>query len=360
MNINYDKKFMLHRIAHQWIVSYNLLDKGYLIYGWSELFLDAHKNNKKICQGLTLDEFEKIGVAYYGEDFRKDRRRHNVVKFFNYQIGDYVLIPKYKSFGLYEVIDAPKSIYECDYINDLTQIKTADNRKISFDSNKGLVIEGEEYQIDIGMVVKVKEIFNEIDKDFAPAELQSKFKFQGAFLDLTDYKDIIKRTIENYESGKPISLYASVIESLKNNDWYSELNNPDKLEILIKNLMLKLGADESEVLSKNESGKRDYADCDVRALFNSLGVQYLIQCKNHNGKEQDEAWAIEQITKYANQKAESLQDDITTILWVVSMVENFSEQTKSMATDNGVRLINQKDLLEILINSGWTSKMEYA
>ena len=133
--------------------------------------------------------------------------------------------------------------------------------------------------------------------------------------------------------------------------------------------MLKLGADESEVLSTNESDKYDYADCDVKAEFKSLGVRYLIQCKNHKGKEQNESWAIEQITKYAEQKTkkmleindESLQEDElkTNILWVVGMVENFSIQTINMANEKGVRLINQKELIEMLINSGWTSKMEY-
>lgn len=358
MKVDFDKKFMLQRIAYQGIISYNLIESGYLVYGWSDLLLDAYNKNKYILQGIKLNELEKIGISFYGDEFTKYRNRHNIIKFFNYNVGDYVLIPKYKSFGVYQIADKPQSIYECDYINDVIKVKTYDNRNVTFDKTKGIVIDGDSKQIDIGMIVKVKEIYRDISKDYAPAELQSKFKYYGAFLDLTNNKDIIKRTIENYESEKPISFYNSVIENLKNNNWYSELNNHKKLEYLVKNLFIRLGADESKVLSTNEPGKENNADCDVKAVFNNLGIQYMVQCKHHDNKEEDETWAIEQITRYAEQKAESMQEGTTTILWVVSMAESFSLKTNIIATEKGVRLINQKDLIKLLINSGWTSEME--
>ena len=358
MNNKNEKRIMMQRIAFQGIVSFNLLNSGYLIYGWSELMSYANKKNIQIRPNVSLKEIEKIGIECYGSDFIKWRNRYNVEKFFNYNIGDLVIIPKYKSFDIYRITDMPCSLFDCNYIKDVLNVTTEDGRSLCFDDSRGILIDGDSDEIDIGMIVRVEKVYTGIDKDYATTELQSKFKYRGAFLDLTDCKDLIDKTILNYEQKKPVSLYNSILELLNNYNWYSQMKNPDKLEILIMNLMNRLGADESTRPSKNESGKSDYADCDVFATFNSLGVQYLIQCKNHDGKETDEEWAIDQIVKYSKQKKDILQDNYTTVLWVVSMSQDFSEKTKNYALAEGVRLINQRDLIEMLINSGWTNRIE--
>lgn len=352
--IDYNKKFTMQRIAYQSIISYKLIEKGFLVYGWQCLSEFAKKNGYRIKHKSTIKEIEKIGTEY-DKDFCKWRNRYNIETFYNYDIGDYILIPNYKSFGIYRICGCPTDILNCDYIEELCQIKTINDETIRYDDKQGLIIDNKNELLDIGMVCKVEPIMSQISKDYMTAKLQSKFKYRGAFLNLNNSIEDLKKTFESFYNNKPVSLYNGLIENFKKTDFYNDLNDPEKLEILVKNLLLKLGADEARVADKNPSGKVGFEDCDVEANFQNLGVMIIVQCKNHEGNRIDEDWAIKQIDEYR----QSREEEKIIIPWVVSMVKTFSENTLEKAQNKGIKLINQDDLIEMLINTGFTGEMEY-
>ena len=74
----------------------------------------------------------------------------------------------------------------------------------------------------------------------------------------------------------------------------------------------------------------------------------MVQAKRHEDTTSD--WAVEQITAYKDNNKPS--DDYSTIMWVISTCDKFSEDAIKKAKDNGVRLIDGREFTKLILESG--------
>lgn len=81
-------KYWLHRISHEWDVSYKLLSMGYLTIGWSA-YSNSGIERKVTCSNDT-DVFESM-MKSFGE--QGSRSRWNLWYFCNFRKNDYVVVP---------------------------------------------------------------------------------------------------------------------------------------------------------------------------------------------------------------------------------------------------------------------------
>lgn len=110
----------------------------------------------------------------------------------------------------------------------------------------------------------------------------------------------------------------------------------------------KIGASEAYIPSKNEPGKEDGADADVVAIFELFKVIIYVQVKHHDGQTSD--WAVQQIADYKKQMDQP-DDSYTRLTWVITSAE-FTNEAKSKAQANDVRLIDRYEFAEMMIDVG--------
>ena len=142
-----EKKYYLHRISHEWEVSYKLvgidpynsekvdngLSASYLSIGWSN-YADSELLRKYI-ETTDIDEKRKI----FNELGDESKSIYSLRKFLNFKKDDVIIVPMYnKKFAIYKVLERPKSYIDVDEVKELV--------------NQG-------GKVDIGFVVKV-EILN--------------------------------------------------------------------------------------------------------------------------------------------------------------------------------------------------------
>ena len=173
----------------------------------------------------------------------------------------------------------------------------------------------------------------------------------GDQIDMGFYRKVVPVRLNLSRNQKePINLKASfVAESAKILcRQMQELMNPDKIEELVRWYMVSLGANVN-VPAKN-SATTEEGDADVIATFDKLNSHtILIQVKAHQGS--TDKWAVEQISSYAHTIKRNLEDK-TSQLWVVSTCDDFTEETKKLAKEKGVLLVNGLDFAEMLIDNG--------
>lgn len=337
------KNYWLHRISHEWEISYPLLnDKGYLSYGWNGY-----------CTTDLLEKTNSEGKKFF-EKFMQDkgntkRSRYSLWRFFNFKEGDIVVVPLFNgNFCICEVIGNVTEVVNLPF-NEI-EIKTENKTKKAVMTPKGFCSENMEYLYDIGYVVPVKIITPNRSRSFADAQLISRMKIRQSNADINDLSASVDLAI-NAES--PVNVYDELInasiEPVKN--VLDKYVTPDNLEHIIKNYMIKKGADRVWIPAKNEKGKEDGADADIIAEFNDLHLVFYIQVKKHRGNTND--WAVKQISEYCDQKQDSLNDYIY-IPWAVSTAE-FSEDAVRLAQERGVRLISGSELVGMLMDAGFSS-----
>jgi len=169
----------------------------------------------------------------------------------------------------------------------------------------------------------------------------------------TDIDDIFESVERAIKAETPINFYESVIENIPSQllkTIESDLN-PDKFEKLIMWFMIKQGFN-AYIAAKNEFGKEEYADVDVVANSDLLKLTIHIQGKFHTGVTGD--WAVEQISRYSNQKSieDDIDDDYIYIPWVITTATGFSPIAKEKAAEKRVRLIDGLMFARMLIDAG--------
>ena len=127
--------------------------------------------------------------------------------------------------------------------------------------------------------------------------------------------------------------------------------NSDELENLVKIYMEKIGADRVDIPSKNDPRKGNHADADVVADFDRLKVRVYVQVKQHVGETNEHA--VEQISNYKKQQADSLDGEYTPLAWALTSAV-FSEKAVQKAGECGVRLINGEEFIRVLLEAGIT------
>ena len=329
------KNYFIHRISHEWEVSYPLLDDGYLSIGWGE-YRDTD----------ILERIETGGEAAFNEFMSEKgntyRSRWNLWYFSQFKPGDIVTVPLFeKEFAVCEVKDKPKSILALKgktyRLNDGSEVTVGDN---------GLARATGGY-FDIGFVVAV-DVINRVPRSYADASLISRMKIRqtNARID-----DLAKSVEEAATADAPVNIHEKIMKSVSDSmkKTIHDYITPDDLEDAVCWYMRKKGADRAWIPAKNEAEKHDGADADVIAEFDDLGLVYYIQVKHHQGETSE--WAVNQISEYNKQKQEG-RDGVTYISWVVSMADDFSDEAKELSKTSNVRLINGNEFINMLLNAG--------
>lgn len=338
-----EKKYWLHRCKcgdRAWPFTHELLTKHNIIsIGWSDFsFQDKHA--KLIKSWASFEQvFEEAGWGH-------PRNRTNLWRFLlEMKKGDVVVVPLDSGkFSIYEIAD--NTVYNNETFDQSLWVNWNGERASLDSDGYPAYLDGQ--QIDMGFYRKVIPVrLNLSRNDYANQALHSRMKIMTTNANISDLAKDVESTIAQKE---PINLKASfVAESAKILcRQMQELMNPDKIEELVRWYMVSLGANVN-VPAKN-SATTEEGDADVIATFDKLNSHtILIQVKAHQGS--TDKWAVEQISSYAHTIKRNLEDK-TSQLWVVSTCDDYTEETKKLAKEKGVLLVNGLDFAEMLIDNG--------
>jgi len=331
------KKYIMHRVSHEYEVSHKLMKNGYLSIGFN--------NGQDIYDAAIAGDWEKYNDAcnavYVGEEWWASTvKRSQPFRFLSLSVGDVVVVPLwYGLFSIFEVIDKPIKIADFD-------LSILGNDKDQLQIRNGFLYNGD-YEVDLGFLLPVKPLKNELSRnEYANARLTSRMKFPQTNTDIDDIADSVDRAIN---AKKPINFYDSVINDVSEKLLQAIKSNlnPDKFEKLIKWFMEKQGF-EAYIPSKNEPGKTDGADADLVASNDLLKIVIHIQGKFHEGV--SGSWAVDQIARYTEQTKS--KEDYTYIQWVISSADDFTDEAKEKAVMEGIRLIDGFMFARMLIDAG--------
>ena len=333
--------YWLHRISNEWGVAKPLLDKGYLTIGWQYLMsisptlrdciVDRHGEGFE----PLMDELK----AHY-------RSRWCLNRFARFMPGDTVVVPLYdKCFAIAEVENSAKSILDLplEVVNELKDVNLSVNGLTDISDSQNI------RDIDIGFFVKIKTPVKIIPRSFAEDKLQTRMKMRQTNASIND---LAKEVDDAAKREAPVDVHEILVEETANAilGKIKKYVTADNFERVVKWYMERIGASKVYIPPKNSSEKEDYADADVVAVFESLGVTIYIQVKKHDDK--TDGWAVEQISKYDENQEKNSIDGMTYIPWVVSTAEDFKEEAKVKAIEKGVKLINGKEFARMLAEVG--------
>lgn len=339
-------EYFLHRISHEDNTSYSLLDKCYLTIGW-ELFADTN-----IMQASRKPDYQEFDAITDSKNQKTNRSRWCMWYFAQIKQDDYIVVPLYSGkFSVYRAIDSAKPINELE--NELNESFYGrwNNHPITWKEHR-LFDEEDNRKVDLGFFVKVEKIVAEVPRNFVSGKLTSRMKIRTTTANISDIAKEIEEAVVAGKKSEPINLYEITMNELavqlKDKIIKSKLN-ADRWEQLIQWYFLKIGADISVIPAKNESGKEDGADADIIAEFTNLKMIIYVQAKFHDG--QTSEWAVEQISKYKNQKCDG-EPDYIYATWVISSADEFSTEAIEAACINNVRLINGTEFTRMLLDVG--------
>lgn len=340
-----EKNYWLHRCKcgdHAWPFTHELLTKHNIIsIGWSDLS-DQNFHRRLIKDRESFEKvFEEIGWG-------RPRNRNNLWRFLKeMKQGDIVVVPlDGGEFSIYQIAD--NVVFNNETFDQNLWVNW--NGKQAVLNKKGYP-EYEHRVIDMGFYRKVTPIRLNISRnEYATQKLYSRMKIMTTNANISDLAEDVELAIEKKE---PINLRAAFIdESAKIlSQQMRELMNDRKIEDLVRWYMESLGAS-VDVPAKNSASTED-GDTDVIATFDKLNNHtILIQVKAHSGN--TDSWAVEQITSYAKTFERSLED-CSTQLWVISTCDDFTEETKKLAKEENVYLVDGLTFAKMLIDNGFYS-----
>lgn len=333
------KNYWLHRISHEWEISYPLLEKGYLSYGWND-FSNTDLLEKTKTEGWSYFE------TFMSKNNITARSRYSLWRFFNFKKGDIIVVPLFSgNFCICEVIDETIEIQKIPF----DKITTEANAEAIL-TDKGFVICEGNRKYDIGYVIRVKNLTGKLPRSYADANLISRMKIRTANAEINDLVEDVGKALT---SDSPINIHDELLEATLEpiKSVIDKYVTPDNLEHIIKNYMVKKGASKVWIPAKNERDKENGADADIVAEFEDLHLIFYIQAKKHTGETSE--WAVKQIYEYCDQRQEPL-NGYTYIPWAVSTTD-FSEEAILLAQEKGVRLIGGRELIKMIVDCGITN-----
>ena len=355
-----EKQYWLHRISYEAELSYPLLKNGVLTVGWGRIsnktLLTKMKaiddNHRHDFDALVRDELAQKNIVK-PDKFRSYACR-SIWIFSRIKAGDVVLVPQFNgTFSLYKVTGEMQPIGDIDL--DTLPEKLIDTEGNVIEKKDGLLCPvGSNDPYDLGFFIPVEQIKIKIRRSLASPMLQSRMKVRQTNSNISDLQDAIEK-ICKLPDGNPLereNFHDAIVGHIQSLTALEKYFIPAEFENLVCIYMKKIGADSVDIPSKNEPGKEDRADADVVAYFETLKVRVYIQVKCHNKDTATNAWAIQQIRKYKEQKDEQGNDEYTSLAWVLSSAGKFSDEAIQQADVYGVRLINGKEFIEMLLDAG--------
>ena len=344
-------RYWLHRISHFQETSRPLLEKGFLTIGFSDF------SNPEF---LAPEEFLRYERSNFDAKFQElwdcvPRSRYFLWRFLHEMSkDDFVLVPGYRTYSVYEIEGCAKPIGEIP-ISDL-RTSTGD----IVEKREGLLY-AQGQLIDLGFFrrVKLHRIGGEdgpeakdINRyEYADNALTRRLKFFGTTLDISDLENSIRRSLARYRDQKPLNLHSRIVEETTQKILgliCTELTD-SKFESLIKWYFRRIGASEIYIPPKNESDKA--GDADVIATFEPIKTIIYVQAKLHKKGSKTDEWAVEQIREYVDYK-DTEDDGYSKVSWVVSTCDCFTECCQNMANSHRVTLINGQEFARMLIHAG--------
>ena len=107
-------KYYLHRISYEREVSYPLLDNGLLSIGWSDF------SNREFIDKTRLESMPYLDKCFQKEWNYKPKNRYCLYRFIaEMDKGDIVIVPKYQSFDVYEILEKAVPVSEINLPDNL-------------------------------------------------------------------------------------------------------------------------------------------------------------------------------------------------------------------------------------------------
>lgn len=337
-----ERNYWLHRISggsYAYELSHQLLEKECLLsIGWSAF------SEEQFVQNVLKDKMKAINQKYKDEGWGLSRNRWNLYRFMiGMQRGDYVIVPTWKEFSVFEIVD------ECCISNE-----SLDNFMLGKYGYKieedGYIYDQSSNIVDIGFYWKVKPIQTHIPREgYAKQGLSSRMKIRQTNADVTDLKDEINEALTAFVEKHPICLKEELIKSSVDNILYQIRKNldADKFEALVEWYLKSLGATDVSTPAKNSSSTEE-GDADKVAVFEKLKLIIMVQVKKHI--DITSSWAVQQITLYkANNE---FDDEYSTLMWVISSSNEYSIEARQLAKKNNVRLITGPEFAQLIMEAG--------
>ena len=331
----------LHRITggeNALPLSSSLLDNSFISIGWTDF--STEENLKKIrAGGKSFDEM------FIDEGWGLPRNRWNLWRFVVAMApGDIVVVPQPYSFSVYKIED--EIVYSNESM-DANLLVDWNGDRVTIGEDGYLHNKDGKY-IDLGFYRRVKLIEKDIPRsEYADQNLYSRMKIRQTNAQINDILGSVTNAIESFRNKKPLNLKASIQDSASTIvlEKIRAIQNDNKFEALVQWYLESIGG-KVQTPAKNES-PTEAGDADKVATFDKLGVAIMVQVKKHSG--QTDSWAIEQINAY---KKNHTFDDYTTILWVISSCDSFSEEAEQLAQSSGVKLIDGIKFSKMILDAG--------
>lgn len=347
--------YWLHRISHEHEASYPLFADGWLTLGWSKfadsgILNDARKRDK-YCKAFE-STYSRISPDV------KYKSRWDMWYFALFDKDDIVVVPMFDGkFAICKVLQpaCPLSTLLNEDHPEFSDYSWNEN-----EHGKGLYKKSANKAYDLGFAIKVEILGTNIDRSkYADSKLTFRMKMRQTNGNISDLKENVDNALKNWNKKTPIDFLEPVISQSAEN-LLASINtylNDNKFEKLIMKYMMRIGSDDVYQPAKNESGKEEYADADVIALFDTLQLMVIIQAKLHS--DESDKTAIEQIIQYRKQlqtdpnfhtEEEEYKDCFA---WAITSAE-FTANAKELAKQNNVRIIEGKDFARMLLKAGLT------
>ncbi len=310
-------KYWLHRISHEWQVSYPLLEKGYLSIGWGEFGNKETLNNlRSNFDGVFFDEWGGI-----------TRSRFFLKNFIiGMQKGDIVVVPKYGCCEIYEIIG--EQVISTEELGNLC-VQTADGKEVKNENNH-LTVDGK--RVDLGFYWEVKQKNKGISRDKLDRKLYAKTRYLGTNLDITSVKDIVDSSIQIKSSVNKENLVA-----------IQEYIDKQRLEDLVYWYIKAIGADYVKMPKKDGQYNR-WGNADIVAFFKLLRLTLVVQVNEDNHSNND--WVIRKIMEFKEYK---LRNHETSIMWLISNLDEYPKACIALA-EGVVKLIGKRDFVDMLLS----------
>lgn len=340
-----EHNYWLHRSSYEYRLSQVLLaEKNLLSIGFSD-FSDTNYLNRFL--NSSQEEFDNVFREVW--DYLPKSRFSLWYFLREMKQGDYVLVPSPYYFSIYRIVGETPLSNETFDTNGLHDVW---NNPVTLKDDGYLYVKGDGESkaevVDLGFYWQVEPISLNIPRaNYADQALISRMKARQTTLNISDLADDIIEAINAFENNMPICLHDLILQQTADAclQLIHDKISADKFEYLVKWYMEKLGAT-VEVPAKNSTSTEE-GDADVIAYFEPVKLVILIQVKKHQGN--TDSWAVEQISNYKKNKN---MGDYTSLLWIISTCDDFTQETKEKALAEQVRLINGRLFTEMLLETG--------
>ena len=218
--------YWIHRISHEWEISYSLFDMGFLSLGWHYY---ASSRVLDIIESDGIDGFNR----FMSNENEKRRSRWSLWYFSQFNDKDIVLVPLYNGeFAICRIIGKPFSVYN----NYSISLKNIYGQKVIM-NEEGFYCSETSKHYDIGFLVKVEHL-KKLKRSYATADLVSRMKIRQTNGCIDDLAESVEAAINAQE---PVSLHDEIVNIATDSvyETFMKFITPSKLEHIIKWYMKK-------------------------------------------------------------------------------------------------------------------------